>query len=135
MGEISATAEGRCQDETIVYAKIHPSIGIARVGNSQHPDGFYIGPQMVDPAPMPAQRYRDSSGALKREVAQFRLYGYDAAGRVVRELVMDEDTEIRWTVELANPCMAERSRWRLPGWWWPLPTTARSRNRCAPCMR
>ena len=38
---------------------------------------------LVDPAPLPAQTYRDSTGALKREVAQFRIYGYDGAGRVV----------------------------------------------------
>jgi hypothetical protein len=102
MDESSAMGDGSCQDESIVYAKIHPSIGIARVGNSRQPDGFYIGPQVVDPAPLPAQNYRDGTGALKREVAQFRIYGYDGAGRVVRELRMDADTEINWTVELAN---------------------------------
>jgi hypothetical protein len=41
-------------------------------------------------------------GALKREVAEFRLYGYDATGKVVCELAMDADTMIEWTVELAN---------------------------------
>jgi hypothetical protein len=102
MVEGSAMGDASWQDESIAYAKIHPSIGIARVGNSRQPDGFYIGPQVVDPAPLPAQNYRDSTGALKREVAQFRIYGYDSAGRVVRELCMDGDTEIRWTVELAN---------------------------------
>jgi len=102
MSESSGMGDGGCLDETIVYAKIHPAIGIARVGNSREPDGFYLGPQVVDPAPLPAETYRDSTGALKREVAQFRIYGYDGAGRVVRELCMDADTEIRWTVELAN---------------------------------
>jgi hypothetical protein len=102
MDESSALGDDSCQDDFIVYAKIHPSIGIARVGNSRQPDGFYIGPQVVDPAPLPAQSYRDGTGALKREVAQFRIYGYNGAGRVVRELCMDADTEIRWTVELAN---------------------------------
>ncbi len=90
------------QDERIVYAKIHPSIGIARVGNSKKADGFYIGPQVADPAPKPPGAYRDSTGALKREVAEFRIYGYDAEGRVVRELQMGEGVEIAWTVELAN---------------------------------
>jgi hypothetical protein len=89
-------------DESIVYAKIHPSIGIARVGNSKKQDGFYIGPQVAEPAPKPPGSYRDSTGALKREVAEFRIYGYDGEGRVVRELHMDEGTEIEWTVELAN---------------------------------
>ncbi len=90
------------QDEQIVYAKIHPSIGVARVGNSKDKDGYYIGPQVSQPAPMPPGAYRDRSGALKREVAEFRIYGYDGEGRVVRELRMDESTEIQWCVELAN---------------------------------
>lgn len=92
-------AEG---DDRIVYAKIHPAIGIARVGNSTAEDGFYIGPQVVEPTPKPPGFYRDPTGALKREVAEFRIYGYDATGRVVRELRMDEGAEIVWTVELAN---------------------------------
>lgn len=90
------------RDAQIAYAKIHPSIGIARVGNSKQENGFYIGPQVVDPTPKPPGAYRDKTGALKREVAEFRIYGYDADGRVVRELRMGEDVEIEWTVELAN---------------------------------
>lgn len=93
---------GSERDDRVVYAKIHPSIGIARVGNSRRDDGYYIGPQVTDPAPQPPGYYRDGSGALKREVAQFRIYGYNAAGRAVRELRMDEGAEIEWTVELAN---------------------------------
>lgn len=86
----------------IVYAKIHPSIGIARVGNSKHEDGFYIGPQVIDPPPKAAEFYRDAGGALKREVAEFRVYGYDAGGRVLCELTMQDGVDIAWTVELAN---------------------------------
>ena len=90
------------KDQTIIYAKIHPSIGIARIGNSKKEDGFYIGPQVPNPTPKPAGFYRDSTGALKREVAEFRIYGYNAQGQVVRELLMDDNTQIEWTVELAN---------------------------------
>jgi hypothetical protein len=88
--------------EQIACAKIHPSIGIARVGNSRKDNGFYIGPQVVDPAPRPERFYRDDTGALKREVAEFRIYGYDAQGRVLCELAMQEGVDIEWTVELAN---------------------------------
>jgi hypothetical protein len=84
------------QDEKIIYAKIHPSIGIARIGNSKKADGFYIGPQVPNPHPQAPGYYRDASGALKREVAEFRIYGYDGYGQVVRELAMDEVTEIEW---------------------------------------
>ena len=90
------------EDTAIVYAKIHPSIGIARVGNSKKEDGFYIGPQVPNPYPQAPGFYRDATGALKREVAEYRLYGYNAKGEVVRELVMDDTTVIEWTVELAN---------------------------------
>ncbi|UXI67258.1 LodA/GoxA family CTQ-dependent oxidase [Tahibacter amnicola] len=88
-------------DARIAYARIHPAIGVARVGNSTQDDGYYIGPQVPDPPPSPPGAYRDASGALKREVAQFRIYGYDGEGRVVRELTM-ADAQITWTVELAN---------------------------------
>ena len=88
-------------NSTIVSAKIHPSIGIARVGNSTKEEGFYIGPQVINPEPMPAGFYRDDTGALKREVAEFRVYGYNAQGEVVKEITA-EDAELRWQVQLAN---------------------------------
>jgi len=95
-------SRSRKPEASIAYAKIHPSVGIARVGNSKKDDGYYIGPQVVEPEPQPPGYYRDRSGALKREVAQFRVYGYDANGRVVRELCMEDGVEIEWSVELAN---------------------------------
>ena len=86
-------------DPTIVRAAIHPAIGVARVGNSQ--DGFYLAPEVEHPAPMPAGSMKDSSGALKREAARFRIYGYDGTGQAVCELTAD-DAEIEWTVHVAN---------------------------------
>lgn len=87
------------KDTTVVRAAIHPAIGIARVGNSEQ--DFFIGPQVIEPPPRAPGFYRDSRGALKREAAQFRVYGYNAAGEVVRELTSDW-AEIGWTVHLAN---------------------------------
>jgi hypothetical protein len=86
-------------DRTIVYAVIHPAIGVARVGNS--PDEFFIGPEVIDPPPAPPGFYRDPSGALKRQAARFRIYGYNAAGEVVGELTPDR-ASIRWGVHVAN---------------------------------
>jgi hypothetical protein len=83
----------------IVRAAIHPAIGVARVGNSEKE--FFIGPEVVYPAPEPPGFYRDGAGALKRQAAQFRIYGYDAAGNVVGELTA-ADAGIRWTVHVAN---------------------------------
>ncbi|WP_266171359.1 LodA/GoxA family CTQ-dependent oxidase [Dyella subtropica] len=87
------------KDERIVRAAIHPAIGIARVGDSE--TDFYIGPELIDPPAKPSGFYRDDSGALKREAAQFRIYGYNAAGQVVRELTADW-AKITWGVHLAN---------------------------------
>lgn len=89
----------KAKDTRIVRAAIHPAIGIARVGNSV--DAFYVGPQVADPAPQPLGFYRDAIGALKREAAQFRIYGYNAAGDVVRELTADT-ADIAWSVHVVN---------------------------------
>lgn len=86
-------------DTNIVRAVIHPGIGVARVGNSV--DDFYIGPEVLQPLPMPPGFIRDDHGALKRQAARFRIYGYNAAGEVVREITA-ADATIEWEVELAN---------------------------------
>jgi len=84
---------------TIVRAAIHPGIGIARIGDS--PDEFFIGPEVPPPSPPPDGGYRDRSGALKRQAARFRIFGYDDRGCVVAELTAD-NADVRWTVHLAN---------------------------------
>ncbi|MGH3671122.1 MAG: LodA/GoxA family CTQ-dependent oxidase, partial [Pseudonocardiaceae bacterium] len=71
------------RDQKIIRAAIHPAIGIARVGNSQ--EEYFIGPEVVDPATKPPGFYKDEAGALKRQAARFRIYGYNAAGEVVAE--------------------------------------------------
>ncbi|EGJ30931.1 MULTISPECIES: LodA/GoxA family CTQ-dependent oxidase [Moorena] len=91
-------------DQTIVRAAIYPGIGIARVGNStaEGEEGYYIGPEVTDPD-LKGVNNRDDSGAIKRQAARFRIYGYNAAGEVVKELkCTDTNTEIKWTVHLAN---------------------------------
>ncbi len=87
------------RDRKIVRAAIHPAIGVARVGNSQ--DGYFIGPEVVDPSPAPPGFYKDDTGALKRQAARFRVYGYNATGEVVAELTAD-NADIRWTAHVAN---------------------------------
>jgi hypothetical protein len=87
------------QDTNIVRAEIHPAIGVARLGSSINE--FFISPQVVEPAPQAPGFYRDALGALKREAAQFRIYGYNAAGQVVRELTAG-DADIVWSAHVAN---------------------------------
>jgi L-Lysine epsilon oxidase N-terminal/L-lysine epsilon oxidase C-terminal domain len=95
----ATSAGGSGADAAIVRAAIHPAIGVARMGNSQH--DFYVGPEVTEPLPLPPGSTRDASGALKRQAALFRVYGYDAAGNVVRELT-SADADVRWTVHVAN---------------------------------
>ncbi len=86
-------------DTTIDHVKIHPGIGVARVGNS--PGEFFVGPEVVTPPLTEAGESRDVSGALKRQAARFRVYGYNKQGQVVRELTAAEAT-IEWKVEVQN---------------------------------
>jgi L-lysine 6-oxidase len=100
--------------------EIHPSIGIARLGNSL--ESFYLAPEtigglprecdangnpiIVNGAPKWVERFKDEDGRIKRQGAQFKLYAYDSAnpkdpGREVT--LADADVEgIEWTVHLAN---------------------------------
>ncbi|MCB0418262.1 MAG: LodA/GoxA family CTQ-dependent oxidase [Bdellovibrionales bacterium] len=89
------------EENRIVRAKIHPGIGVARIGNSTEADGFFIGPEVVKPPFTQAGATRDKKGALKRQAARFRIYGYNAKGQVVKELTPDNAT-IQWQVHLAN---------------------------------
>ncbi|MGW3444657.1 LodA/GoxA family CTQ-dependent oxidase [Streptomyces sp. NPDC001076] len=89
-------------DVKIVQVKIHPAIGVARVGNSKETP--FIGPESPDQKPEDLGSYKDGSGAIRRQAARFRVYGYNAAGEVVRELKPGDAgvSEIQWTVHLAN---------------------------------
>lgn len=83
----------------ITRAAIHPAIGIARVGNSA--TEFFFGPDVVNPLSEAPGFYRDAQGALKRQAARFRVYGYDAQGNVVAELTA-ANAQVKWTARLAN---------------------------------
>ena len=84
----------------IVYAGIYPPIGVMRVGNSAHE--YFIGPEVSEPVPISDEdAYRDKTGALKRQAARFRIYGFNARGVAVKELTLD-NAEITWHAHLAN---------------------------------
>ena len=95
-----------------VRYRVHPAIGIARVGDS--PDQFFIGPEAPgiasaltkpgDPSAHPGQ-YKDTQRRIKRQGARFRVYAYteDAAGAVTKvQEVTAADAQIEWEVHLAN---------------------------------
>ncbi|WP_424638003.1 LodA/GoxA family CTQ-dependent oxidase [Embleya sp. AB8] len=101
-GNDSAGHHGRV-DEPIVRIRIHPAIGIARVGNSTRPDGWFYGPETPNPPVSAPGSVKDRDGAIKRQAARFRLYGYAADGRVLREVTRaDQGTTITWGVHVAN---------------------------------
>ncbi len=105
--EINPPFEGNmdADSDCIVKAAIYPPIGVMRVGNSEH--AYYIGPLVDQPHPNPdPYAYRDTNGALKRQAAQFRIYGLNAAGRAVKELTSD-NADIVWHAHLAN----QKSSW------------------------
>ena len=96
--------------EQIKRIRIHPGIGLARLGNS---DEFFIGPEapgvVVDPGgsggPGPkGGTYRDSQARLKRQAQRYRVYAYDANDKVVGELTSDSDMvkSLRWRVHVRN---------------------------------
>ena len=95
-----------------VTYRIHPAIGIARVGDS--PDDFFIGPEAPGVAPALTKpgdalanpgRYKDAQHRIKRQGARFRVYAYtsDAAGTVTNvQEVTAADAQIEWEVHLSN---------------------------------
>jgi len=90
--------------------RIHPGIGMARMGDS---DEFFIGPEapglVVDPGgsngPGPnGGSYRDSKSKLKRQAQRYRIYAYDAEGNVIEELTSKSDIvkSLSWRVHVRN---------------------------------
>ncbi|MFM9135269.1 MAG: LodA/GoxA family CTQ-dependent oxidase, partial [bacterium] len=81
----------------ITRVAIHPAVGFARVGNS--PEAFYFGPEI--PGTTPRGPFKDANGAMAKQAARFRIYGFDDQDRVVAELTA-ADADITWHVDVAN---------------------------------
>ncbi len=112
--------------------KIHPAIGVARLGNS--PTSFCISAETTGGLPIdcdadgnasvvngveqPVQKFKDDQGRIRRQAARFRIYVYDDRSPNGRELKLGDTitvqvqksgqtmtatlTDIQWTVYLAN---------------------------------
>ena len=83
----------------ITTVRVHPAIGVARLGNS--PDEWYLGPERPGVRPTPPGGFKDSACRVKRQGVRFRLFGYDAAGNVEQEITA-ADATIEWRVHLVN---------------------------------
>lgn len=95
----------------VVY-KIHPAIGIARVGNADS-DQFFIGPEIPGLHPTGEQPgtqvppFKDREGRIKPQAARFRIWEYiliNGKYTPTREVTLDDSDviDIRWIVHLAN---------------------------------
>jgi L-Lysine epsilon oxidase N-terminal/L-lysine epsilon oxidase C-terminal domain len=108
--------------------RIHPGIGIARLGNS--PDAFYISPERPAALPidcdsrgnalfspdgmneLPITAFKDQEGRIKRQAARFQIWAYDDNHPDGRPLKLGDQIEgggnagtlinIQWRVYLAN---------------------------------
>jgi hypothetical protein len=78
--------------------RVHPAIGIARVGNS--PDEFFVGPERIGEFPAPTGGFKDAQCRVKRQAAGFRIFAHHDDGSV--EEIADDHAEITWTVHLVN---------------------------------
>lgn len=99
--------------------RIHPGIGIARVGDS--PTAFFVGPEapgvpasLADPNG-PAQQkdtYKDGQQRIKRQAVRFRIYEFtrNDAGTPARvREITSADADIQWDVHLVNRKSASAS--------------------------
>jgi hypothetical protein len=89
-------------ENSVAFCRIHPAIGIARVGGSEQ---YLIGPEVPDQVRVPPDGtagFKDKDGQLLRQAARFRIYAYDKHGVVLGELAPGGDVDITWSVEVAN---------------------------------
>lgn len=86
--------------------KIHPTIGVARLGNS--PNEFCIVPDKIGGIPLEfvggkitdkkIQKFKDNKGLIKKQGQPFRIY--DQTGEIT--INRKDVKSIEWTVHLAN---------------------------------
>jgi hypothetical protein len=85
--------------------RIHPAIGVARIGNSNQ---FFIGPEFPgipgnwDSTAQAFGRFRDDQGKILRQAARFRIFQFDDAGNPIGEVTLGNGMEVEWLVHVAN---------------------------------
>lgn len=86
--------------------KIHPALGIARMGNfdpnAGDPTTYFTGAEAPYQVPNEGNPYK-VNGQLKRQAQRFRIYEYQD-GVAVREITLHEDdiADINWHVRVGN---------------------------------
>jgi L-Lysine epsilon oxidase N-terminal/L-lysine epsilon oxidase C-terminal domain len=84
----------------VVAVRVHPGIGVARLGNAPEADDYFFAADVPGAAPSPTGGFRDDLGRIKRQAARFRIYATLKSGEI-RELTA-ADGDIQWRVEIAN---------------------------------
>lgn len=115
-------------DGSVPVYRIHPGIGVARLGNS--PDAIAISPERPAGLPidcdehgnpllstdgtaeLPVKSFKDAEGRIKRQAARFRIYVHDEQSPEGRPLELGDPVsgggndgvlvDIQWRVHLAN---------------------------------
>ncbi len=85
--------------------RIHPAIGVARIGNSEQ---FFIGPEHPgvpanwDTAAQKFKSFKDADHKILRQAARFRIFQFDDNGNSIGELSLGTGIKIEWRVHVAN---------------------------------
>lgn len=100
--------------------EIHPTIGVGRLGDSEH--SFYLAPECIGGLPLecdargnpktvggrvqPVESFKDANGHIRRQAARFHVFAVDEGdpGDARREVTLEDPAiqAIEWTVHLAN---------------------------------
>src|SRR5512138_1283896 len=89
--------------------KIHPAIGIARLGDS--PNSFYLAPEQAGQLPIdcdqegnailssdgqqqPVSKFKDDKGRIRRQGARFRVYLYDDQNPAGAEVQIGQQIQV-----------------------------------------
>ncbi len=92
--------------------RIHPAIGVTRVGNADAAQ-FFVGPEVPGYGPLydgvgtAVPGYKTADGKVKRQAARFRVWEYHVVGGKLtpkREVTLGTEgvASIHWTVHVAN---------------------------------
>jgi hypothetical protein len=85
--------------------RIHPAIGVARIGNSAE---FFVGPEIPgipgnwDSDNNAFKKFKDADGKVLRQAARFRVFEFDDAGNPVKEVTLADGVTIQWSAHVAN---------------------------------